>query len=114
MIVNGEIRTLGTIGELASAVGRTSHTVRGWERQGLIPPPPLIVQPGEVCTRRRLYPTELISAIQEVAQNERFGTRRPSGMFAHQQEAIWSTWRAVVDSLNSDGEEQGVTESLGG
>jgi hypothetical protein len=39
MIVDGRLRTLGTIGELASAVGRTSHTVRKWERHGLIPPP---------------------------------------------------------------------------
>ena len=99
MVVNGNVRTLGTIGELASALGRKSHTIRGWERQGLIPPPPLTVQPGDVCTRRRLYPTELIEAIQQVALHEGFGRRRPSGLFLRQQEQIWIAWRSVMLSL---------------
>ena len=109
MVVGGRVRTLGTIGELASAVGRKTRTIRDWEHRGLIPPPPVIVQSGDVCIRRRMYPIELISAIQEVAVIEAIGRRRPSGAFLSQQERIWSTWGAVIDGLNSDGVELGIT-----
>jgi hypothetical protein len=108
MVVNGKVRTLGTIGELASAVGRKPHTVRGWERKGLIPPPPLTVQPGDVCTRRRMYPAELIDSMRDLVIQEGFGCRRPSGVFLAQQQKIWQTWRAVMASLVS--EEPGITE----
>jgi hypothetical protein len=109
MVIGGRVRTLGTIGELASAVGRKSRTIRDWERRGLIPPAPLTVQPGDVCTRRRLYPVELITAIREVAVTEGFGRRRPSDAFLSQQEMMWSTWGAVIDGLNSDGGDPGIT-----
>jgi hypothetical protein len=109
MIIGGRVRTLGTIGTLASSVGRKSRTIRDWEHRGLIPPPPVIVQPGDVCTRRRMYPIELITAIQEVAVTEGFGRRRPSGAFLSQQERIWSTWGAVIDGLNSDVVDPGIT-----
>jgi hypothetical protein len=108
MIVDGRLTTLGTVGELAAAVGRTSHTIRGWERQGLIPPPPLTVQPGQPCTRRRMYPVELIEAVQEVAKREDFGQRRPSGVFLRQQQQMWSTWRSVMASLVAD--ETGIAD----
>jgi len=111
MVVGGRVRTLGTIGELASAVGRKTRTIRDWEHRGLIPPPPVTVQPGDVCTRRRMYPIELISALQKVAASEGFGRRRPSGAFLSQQERIWSTWGAVIDGLNSDGGEPGITDA---
>jgi hypothetical protein len=107
MVINGAPIALGTIGELASAVGRTSHTVRGWERRGLIPGPPLVTQPGAECTRRRWYPAPLIEAIQRVALDEGFGRRRPSGQFLRQQERLWDEWRSVITTLNS--EEQGVS-----
>jgi hypothetical protein len=110
MIIGGKLRTVGTIGTLATSVGRKSRTIREWERRGLIPPPPLTVQPGDVCTRRRMYPIELITAIREVAASEGFGRRRPSGAFLSQQERIWSTWGAVIDGLNSDGGEPGITD----
>ncbi len=110
MVVNGQLRTLGTVGELASAVGRTSHTVREWERQGLIPTSPLVTQPGDACTRRRWYPLELIAALQQLAEDEGFGRRRPSGMFLRHQEQIWSKWRAVMASLTS--EQPGITDHV--
>ena len=110
MIIGGKMRTLGTTGALASSVGRKTRTIRDWERRGLIPPPPVTVQPGDTCTRRRLYPVELISALQKLAVSEGFGRRRPAGAFLSQQERIWATWGAVIDSLNSDVGEPGITK----
>lgn len=112
MVIGGQVRTLGTVGEMAAAFRRKSHTIRRWEASGLIPPAPLIVQPGKECTRRRLYPAELISAVQQLAVDQGFGTRRRSGQFVHQQEQIWSTWKAVIDSLNSGCEPGVVGEAI--
>lgn len=109
MVVDGRVRTLATIGELAAAVGRTSHTVRGWERSGLIPPPPLVIQDGDVCTRRRLYPIELLDVMREVTAHEGFGRRRPSGTFLMQQQRIWDAWREVMESLTID--DPGITDT---
>lgn len=109
MTIDGQVRTLATIGELAAAVGRTSRTVRGWERQGLIPPPPLVIQDGDVCTRRRLYPVELLDVMREVTAQEGFGRRRPSGTFLRQQEQMWNAWREVMASLAAD--DPGITET---
>jgi hypothetical protein len=108
MVVGGTLTELGTIGELAAAVGRKTHTIRGWERMGLIPGPPLVTQPGAECTRRRWYPAPLIAAIQQVALDEGFGTRRPSGEFLRQQERLWEVWRSEIMALNS--EEPGITD----
>jgi hypothetical protein len=110
MVIGGRTRTLGTIGELASAVGRRPGTVRGWERRNLIPPAPVIIQPGNECTRRRLYPVELIAALQELAVTEGFGRRRPSGVFLRHQEQMWSTWRAVMALLIAEG--PGITDEV--
>jgi len=108
MVIGGRLTELGTIGELAAAVGRKSHTVRGWERRGLIPGPPVVTQPGAECTRRRWYPGPLIAAIAQVALDEGFGRRRPSGQFLRQQERLWDEWRSVITALNS--EEPGVMD----
>ena len=110
MVVGGKLMELGSVGELAAAVGRKSHTIRRWEAAGLIPPAPLIIQSGAECTRRRWYPVPLIRALQQLALDEGFGTRRPSGQFLHQQEQIWSTWSAVIDLLNTEMEGRGVVD----
>jgi hypothetical protein len=109
MTIDGQVRTLCTIGELAAVVHRSSHTLRGWERQGLIPPPPLVIQDGDVCTRRRLYPVELLAVMRGVAIQEGFGRRRPSGSFLQQQQQIWDAWREVMESLTD--EYLGITET---
>jgi hypothetical protein len=105
--VDGKLRILYTIGELADALHRTPHTVRQWTRAGLIPEAPLTIQPGDTCTRRRLYPAELIEAIRNVTVQEDFGRRRPSGLFLYQQQRLWDAWRAVIDALIDEGD--GVT-----
>jgi hypothetical protein len=109
MVVNGKMQTLCTVGELARALNRTTHTVRRWERSGLIPRAPLILDPATACARRRLYPLELIEALRQLVQEERFGRRRPSGRFLYQQQRLWDTWRSVMASLIAEAND-GVTE----
>ena len=103
MVVNGKVTTLGTIGELAAAVGRTTNTIRRWERTGLIPKAPLILDPSTISARRRLYPVELIDELRQMAERERFGRRRPSGVFPQQQKHLWDMWRSVIDELVAGG-----------
>ena len=108
MVVDGKVRTLCTVGELARALNRTTHTVRAWERSGLLPEAPLVLESKTICARRRLYPLELIEALRQVVQEERFGRRRPSGRFLAQQERLWTTWRSVMASLIAE-TQRGVT-----
>ena len=114
MVIGGQEQTVATIGELAAVLQRRPGTIRAWERRGLIPTAPIIIQPGDdPCTRRRLYPIELFGPLQELTRREGFGRRRPSGAFLHQQQEIWATWRSVVDSLNSEAGGPGITGPVG-
>ena len=111
VVVGGQLTELGSIGELAAAFGRKSHTIRRWEASGLIPPAPLIIQPGEECTRRRWYPAPLIEAMRQLTFDEGLGRRRASGQFLRQQERLWSEWKSVITALEV--EEPGVTDGAG-
>src|ERR1700722_339626 len=108
--VHGKQIECCTIGELAAALGRTPQCVRQWERRGLIPQAPLML-PGAQNTKRRLYPLQLADAIRRVAEREGFGRRRPSGLFSHQQRAIWDAWKGVMAPLLADADDPpGVTD----
>ena len=62
--VDGKNVTCTTIGGLASAVGRSTRTVRYWIRIGLIPDAPLRLASDDPHLRLRLYPIELIDPIE--------------------------------------------------
>ena len=102
--VNGMIVTCCTVGGLANAVGRSSRTIRDWERRGLIPGAPFVLNPNDVATRRRLYPLHLLEVLERVMKDERFGRRRPSGRFLRQQGQIYTAWNEALEPLRqSDG-----------
>jgi hypothetical protein len=106
--VDGKSITCTTIGGLAAALGRTSHSVRIWERSGLIPPAPFIL-PGGPNTKRRLYPISLVAVIQDVAIREGFGRRRPSGHFLRQQKSLYEAWNTALASISHG---KGVTDGV--
>ena len=56
-----------TVGYLAAALHRTTWTIHYWERIGLLPPPPFVINPERLRTKRHLYPEAFISAITEMA-----------------------------------------------
>ena len=60
---NGQIIELFYIGSLASALGRTTNTIRKWEIGGVIPDPCFKDSQG-----RRLYSQEQIDAIVRCAE----------------------------------------------
>jgi len=100
-VVNGQMRELHTIGDLAQALGRSTHCVRQWEKMHLIPPAPLITQSGSISTRRRFYPVELIAALAQVAEREHFGRRRPSEGFLRHRAAFCNAWDDVMATLTA-------------
>ena len=38
MVIKGETREFYTVGQVATILGRSAHTIRKWERKGWIPP----------------------------------------------------------------------------
>lgn len=58
--VDGQVITCTTIGGLAAAVSRSSHTIKNWERNGLIPTAPIILPAKDPRTVRLLYPLDLV------------------------------------------------------
>ena len=65
---NGIKTKLYTIGSLASALGRSSATVRKWEISGILPKTPFKSSAG-----RRLYTQEQIGAVVAVAETVKIG-----------------------------------------
>jgi hypothetical protein len=64
--IEGKDCTLLTIGYMAAAIHRTSWTIKYWERLGLLPPAPFVVNPERLRTKRHLYPEQFVAAIARV------------------------------------------------
>ncbi len=65
------------IGELAARLGKSSHTIRRWERQGILPPT-RCEQPVRRRPARRLYPTAWIDGVVAIAEDEDLIGRKPA------------------------------------
>jgi len=65
------------IGELAARLGKSSHTIRRWERQGILPPTPC-EQPVRRGPARRLYPPAWIEGVVAIAEDEDLIGRKPA------------------------------------
>jgi hypothetical protein len=71
---------------------------------------PQTVRPTKkVQFRRRLYPLEIVRALQQVTRDEGFGRRRPSGCYLRQQQMLYNAWNAALASLTHG---EGVTEGV--
>ncbi len=99
--VGEKIITLVTVGEVAAALGRTPRTIIGWEHTGLIPPAPFRTSSGDEHLRRRLWPVELVKALQRVAEQEGFGKRR-SSEFRRHQALLHEAWQTAMGSVLPD------------
>ncbi len=67
------------VGALAARLGKSSHTIRRWERQGVLPPPPH-EQPLRRGAARRLYPPHWIDGVVAIAEDEGLVGRKPACM----------------------------------
>lgn len=72
LLVRGiEVEFFG-IGDLARVLNRRPVTIRGWEKEGVLPPP-AFSKPGrdkDLRGRRRLYTRHQIHAVWQVAKEE--------------------------------------------
>jgi hypothetical protein len=81
-----------TIGGLAKALGRSSSTVRRWEREQLLPRAPLRLLKHDPRAERRLYPVELVEAVAAICDAQPIGRRRSPNRFRRQQMDIFDAW----------------------
>lgn len=64
------------IGALAAALDKSTFTIRRWEREGIIPPTPLIF-PVRGGAPRRIYLRDQIEGIVRIAEQEGILQRKP-------------------------------------
>ena len=65
--VNGQPLVLYSSGWVAHIMGRTPWTIRWWQRRGLFPQPPFIMNPDHPQTKRGLWPEDFLDALVEIA-----------------------------------------------
>ena len=70
------VEVFGT-GALACALGKSSYSIRRWERLGHLPPSPL-VQRVAAGPPRRLFLREQVEGIVAIAEQERVAHRKPA------------------------------------
>jgi hypothetical protein len=68
--VRGNEEALVPIRILAGALGRTSQTIRAWERDHIFPPAPFRATGKDQAGERRLYPISYVERIVEIAEDE--------------------------------------------
>lgn len=68
--VGGQEVVMYGIGELATALGRKSVTMRKWEEVGIIPVATFMLNPGTEQGRRRMYSAAQVIGIVRIAAEE--------------------------------------------
>jgi hypothetical protein len=71
----GELCDLMTVGHVAAAPGRSSWTVRHWQRLGLLPPTPFFIHAEIPNLRRLLFPREFVEVLSTIADEGLLGRR---------------------------------------
>jgi len=75
----GDLLEVYYIGELAARLGKSSHTIRRWEREGVLPATPF-EQRVRRRPARRLYPLHWIEGVVAIAEDEGLVGRKPACM----------------------------------
>jgi hypothetical protein len=68
--LHGVVREFYYVGALAAALGRSSATIRRWERLGVLPATPFRMIREHPGSTRRLYTESMIQAIVAIAESE--------------------------------------------
>lgn len=95
--VEGKRLICYTVGALAESVQRDIRTIKRWESQNLVPPAPITIP--TVFGRKRLYPAQLIWAVQDLAEQQNFGRRLRSDELDRYQRLLFKTWNRVMKDL---------------
>ncbi|BEP13296.1 hypothetical protein acdb102_16070 [Acidothermaceae bacterium B102] len=79
-----------TIGAFADAVGRSPVTVRLWERSGVIPPCPWVLDRANQQARRRVWPETVLHDVRRAALDERVcDGAAPTGRFTQRVAVLY-------------------------
>ena len=88
-----------TIGHLAAALRRSRWTVLYWERLGLLPGAPFVMNAERSMTKRRLYPAHYVRALAEVMERHYSGPRLEHEVWASFQRDVHSIYDRIVVPL---------------
>lgn len=94
---NGEIYPFVTIGYVTLAVGRSTRTIKRWQRVGLFPNPEYFLYQNEGPAQRGLYPLDFVYTLREIVARGHLGRRldwRYRDRFSDQ------VWHAYEQAMN--------------
>jgi len=92
--ISGTKVTFLTIGYCARALGRTTTTLRGWERSNLFPPAPF----RTARTRVRLYPEAFVKSMSQIVGEGYLGKRMDRLHWQRFQADLWSAHEEALKS----------------
>jgi hypothetical protein len=65
-LISGKPVEMVTIGYVARVFGRSTATIKYWERVGLFPPAPFRFRPNAPSVNRRLYPSDFVKTLHRL------------------------------------------------
>jgi hypothetical protein len=94
-----------SIGYVARALGRTTWTVKSWQRIGLLPNAPWLLDPEISNLRRRLFPVTFVEALAVIAKRNHLGRRLDRSQWRRFQLDVFDAYdRTVVPLLSATNE----------
>jgi hypothetical protein len=100
LLVDGEPVTFLPIGDVALALGRSVSHIRQLEARGILPPAPRRRQvaghPGW-----RMYDQRFVTAVAEIAAEEKIPTRRAVMNMDRFSERAWAAHRALQATIDA-------------
>jgi hypothetical protein len=105
----GEIRMF-TISYMAASLHRTRWTVLHWERIGLLPPAPFVINPKCSRTRRRLYPEHYVEELARIMTKHYPSLRLERESWRGFQEHVYDAYNRLVMPLLGGVKPPGVIE----
>jgi hypothetical protein len=91
-------------GYVAQALGRTSTTIKIWEKYGLFPQAPYLMNSKSISARRRLYPEDFIKSLKQIRDHGYIRQRMDRNVWqVFQREVLEALQRAVAPLNNREG-----------
>jgi len=98
-----------TVGHCAKAVGRTTATIKNWERLGVFPRPHVWLYPNRMSARRRLYPQAFVESLSRIAASGHVGVRMERHVWHEFHDEVWEAYNRAVEPIIQPGA-RGVTK----
>jgi hypothetical protein len=93
-----EVRLL-TIGYLAAALRRSRWTILHWERLGLLPPAPFVINPERHRAKRRLYPEDYVRELSRITYRHYPGPELKREIWVRFQDHVYDAYDRLVVPL---------------